>query len=346
MKKKVKILLIVLIILLIIACIAVAGGYLYFKKKLNKITYKPLDETDLGIEQTQEEDIDENIDLGETTKFVIFGSDSRDEDDETKGRSDSIIIVCLNHVNKSITFISIPRDSYVNVPGYGMTKINHAYAYGQEQLSIKTINTNFGTDLSQYLTIDFSGMEKCIDRVGGVEVTLSQAEVNEINRRLGRGNNNVSMINHKLFNKLNNNQLNSTVNNNQNVPNVNQQKIINSPNTHNINYNIIPLQNSAIINRNNSSININPLQNKSISFSPNIYTPIQNYQNSPLILILPPSLSLSSQYNNQISNNNNPNIIYEKNINQSINYNINNNININSYNNSDSSFGNDSKNRN
>ena len=158
-----------------------------------------------------------------------------------------------------------------------------------------------------------------------------------------RGNNNVSMINHKLFNKLNNNQLNSTVNNNQNVPNVNQQKIINSSNTHNINYNIIPLQNRAIINRNNSSININPLQNKSISFSPNIYTPIQNYQNSPLILILPPSLSLSSQYNNQISNNNIPNIIYEKNINQSINYNINNNININSYNNSDSSFGNDSK---
>ena len=200
MKKKVKILLIVLIILLIIACIAVAGGYLYFKKKLNKITYKPLDETDLGIEQTQEEDIDENIDLGETTKFVIFGSDSRDEDDETKGRSDSIIIVCLNHVNKSITFISIPRDSYVNVPGYGMTKINHAYAYGQEQLSIKTINTNFGTDLSQYLTIDFSGMEKCIDRVGGVEVTLSQAEVNEINRRLGRGNNNVSAPGTQILN--------------------------------------------------------------------------------------------------------------------------------------------------
>lgn len=200
MKKGLKIFLIVLCILLIITCTCVLIGYFYIKNKVNKITYKEIDKNDLGIETTEEDNSNEPVDLGETTKFVIFGSDSRDEDDETKGRSDSIIITTINHVNKSITFISIPRDSYVNVPGYGMTKINHAYAYGQEQLSIKTINTNFGTDLTQYLTIDFSGMERCIDRVGGVEVTLSQAEVNEINRRLGVGNNNVSSPGTQILN--------------------------------------------------------------------------------------------------------------------------------------------------
>ena len=62
-----------------------------------------------------------------------------------------------------------------------MTKINHAYAYGQEQLSIKTLNTNFGLDLTQYVTIDFSGLVNCIDRVGGVELTLTQEEVDFIN---------------------------------------------------------------------------------------------------------------------------------------------------------------------
>ena len=191
MNKKLRVFLIIICTLTILVCLCVLGGYIYFKSKINKITYKPLDESDLGIEQVEKEPEEEIVNLGETTKFVIFGSDSRDQDDETKGRSDSIIIVCLNHIKKSITFIIIPRDSYVNVPGYGMTKINHAYAYGQEQLSIKTINSNFGTDLSQYITIDFAGMERCVDRVGGVEVTLSQAEVNEINRRLGKGNNNV-----------------------------------------------------------------------------------------------------------------------------------------------------------
>ena len=65
-----------------------------------------------------------------------------------------------------------------------MTKINHAYAYGQEQLSIKTLNTNFGLDLTQYVTIDFSGLVNCIDRVGGVELTLSQEEVDFINSEM------------------------------------------------------------------------------------------------------------------------------------------------------------------
>ena len=44
--------------------------------------------------------------------------------------------------------ISIPRDTYVDIPGYGKTKINHAFAYGKEQLAIKTINQNFGLNIS------------------------------------------------------------------------------------------------------------------------------------------------------------------------------------------------------
>lgn len=173
---------IVLCVFIAIVLIIILCGYLFIKSKFDKMTYKELDETDLGIEVSNDDAAQVNVE--DITKFVIFGSDSRDTDNSYAGRSDTIIIVVINNIDKSINLISVPRDTYVDVPGYGMTKINHAYAYGQEQLSIKTLNTNFGLDLTQYVTIDFSGLVNCIDRVGGVELTLSQEEVDFINSEM------------------------------------------------------------------------------------------------------------------------------------------------------------------
>ena len=179
---------IVLLIILVIIIGCILAGYLFIKSKFDKMTYKPLDEADLGIETVEEEPEKPKVQVDDKIKFVIFGSDSRDTEDSYAGRSDTIIIVVINNVDKSINLISIPRDTYVNVPDYGMTKINHAYAYGQEQLSIKTINSYFGLDLTQYMTIDFSGLVNSIDRVGGVELTLDQDEVNFINQRVSAEN--------------------------------------------------------------------------------------------------------------------------------------------------------------
>ena len=186
-KKQGKVWIILLIILIVIlGCIF--AGYLFIKSKFDKMTYKPLDEADLGIETVEEEPEKPKVQVDDKIKFVIFGSDSRDTDNSYAGRSDTIIIVVIDNVNKSINLISIPRDTYVNVPDYGMTKINHAYAYGQEQLSIKTINSYFGLDLTQYITVDFSGLVSSIDRVGGVDITLDQDEVNFINQRVSAEN--------------------------------------------------------------------------------------------------------------------------------------------------------------
>ena len=186
-KKQGKVWIILLIILIVIlGCIF--AGYLFIKSKFDKMTYKPLDEADLGIETVEEEPEKPKVQVDDKIKFVIFGSDSRDTDNSYAGRSDTIIIVVIDNVNKGINLISIPRDTYVNVPDYGMTKINHAYAYGQEQLSIKTINSYFGLDLTQYITVDFSGLVSSIDRVGGVDITLDQDEVNFINQRVSAEN--------------------------------------------------------------------------------------------------------------------------------------------------------------
>ena len=181
MKSKKAIIIPIVIILVIIAACAI-GGYMYTRHIYSKMTYKPIDEEDLGINVVEVEKKKSNIE--DYTRFVIFGSDSRDDDNQYAGRSDSIIIVVINNIDKKVSFISIPRDTYVEVPGYGMTKINHAFAYGQEQLSLKTINANFGTDLTQYITIDFYGLMYTVDRVGGVEVYLDNDEIAFINNRV------------------------------------------------------------------------------------------------------------------------------------------------------------------
>ena len=181
--KRLSIGLVIFLVIIFLIVGVFVGSILYLKSKLNKITYKPVDVTDLGIEEEKMPTISE-----EYTRFVIFGSDSRDTSNQYAGRSDTIIIVVLDNVNKKINLISIPRDTYVDVTGYGYTKINHAYAYGQEQLSLKTINSNFGLNLTQYVTIDFSGLVDSIDMVGGVEVYLTQEEVDFINGGMDAAN--------------------------------------------------------------------------------------------------------------------------------------------------------------
>ena len=181
LKKALKIIAKILIVIIVIVGVIIGAITLFIKSKIDKINYKEVDVEDLGID---EENIPDNAPKisEEYTRFVIFGSDSRDESNEYAGRSDTIMIVVLNNIDKAVNIISIPRDTYVNVPGYGYTKINHAYAYGQEQLSLKTINSNFGLNLTQYITIDFSGLIESIDQVGGVEVNLTQEEEDFINR--------------------------------------------------------------------------------------------------------------------------------------------------------------------
>lgn len=183
-KKGLIIFLVILSILLIIG-----GGLVYYvHSKINNINYEEIDKDDLEVNVNLYEEIIEESDITEEefkdiVNIAFFGSDSRDVYNEYAGRSDSIMIASINPVKKSIKLISIPRDTYVSIPGgYGWTKINHAYAYGKEQLSIKTINSNFGLDITEYVTIDFSGLVNIINDVGGIELEINEAEKNYINK--------------------------------------------------------------------------------------------------------------------------------------------------------------------
>lgn len=175
-----KILIVLPIIFVILGILA--GSFIM--KKLNNLQIQEIDTSDLAINRNLYNEVSDVLSRSEFEKIhtlVLFGTDSRDSNNMASGRSDSIIIVSINMNSKAIKLISIPRDTYVEVPEYGKTKINHAYAYGGEILAIKTINQNFGLNINEYATIDFSGLIHIINEIGGIQVSISKSEMEYIN---------------------------------------------------------------------------------------------------------------------------------------------------------------------
>lgn len=96
--------------------------------------------------------------------------------DDTKGmkRSDTIIVAHIEPRTRRIGVISIPRDTRVDVPGVGMTKINHAYAYGQESLTKRTVEAFLNVPIDHVVKVYVKGVEDLIDKLGGVKVNVEK----------------------------------------------------------------------------------------------------------------------------------------------------------------------------
>lgn len=101
--------------------------------------------------------------------ILIIGTDSRGED---RGRSDSLMVAHYDQKRKQPKLISIMRDSYVDIPGYGKDKINAAYSYGGIELVRKTLKENFDLPIEYYVTINFDHFKEAIDNLFPKGVTL------------------------------------------------------------------------------------------------------------------------------------------------------------------------------
>ena len=146
----------------------VAGTYFWLNGKLNKtVTLPATSLTSAG------------------TNWLITGSDSRaglsraEIDalhvgfDEGTLNSDSIMLLHMGS-GRSV-LISIPRDSYVNIPGHGYNKINAALAYGGANLLIQTVENVTGLKIDHYMGIGFGGLVAVVNKIGGVQICLKTA---------------------------------------------------------------------------------------------------------------------------------------------------------------------------
>ncbi len=115
--------------------------------------------------------------LQRTRNILLIGTDQRDLD--YVGRTDTIMVLAIDAPNSRASLISFPRDMYLPIPGVGYSRINTAYAYGEERkpggglpLLMSTIERNFGIPIERYARIDFSGFQDVVDALGGVDVTV------------------------------------------------------------------------------------------------------------------------------------------------------------------------------
>jgi LCP family protein required for cell wall assembly len=117
--------------------------------------------------------------------FLLVGSDSLADEPSTgsdavatggipgAGRSDALMLLRVDAGFASATVVSIPRDSWVPVPGHGMAKVNAGYALGGPSLAVRTVEELTGIRVDHFAVIDFAGFRALTDSVGGIDVTIA-----------------------------------------------------------------------------------------------------------------------------------------------------------------------------
>lgn len=89
--------------------------------------------------------------------------------------TDTMMLVHIPANHESVQVVSLPRDSWVSIPGHGMNKINAAYGIGGPALMVSTVESATGLDINDYVEVNFVGFVKVIDALGGVNVCLPYA---------------------------------------------------------------------------------------------------------------------------------------------------------------------------
>lgn len=133
-------------------------------------------------EQKQEDIVLEEQKHDDIYNIVLSGVDTRSYN--LNSRSDTIILASYNRTKRTIKLVSFMRDSWVHLPDRGWSRINTATVYGGTGLLINTLNENFDLDVQGYIQVKFDDFRDIIDALGGIDVELTQQEINYINRKL------------------------------------------------------------------------------------------------------------------------------------------------------------------
>lgn len=183
---------VVFLSLLFIVC---GSGILYYYKTLDSFNFEKIygqdnDDSTVSGDAPDLGDGDLNTDMDSgllndpmVLNVMLFGSDMRADSGEDYGRSDSMILLSIDNRHDKIKVSSFLRDTYVDIPGYGMGKITAAYSYGGPQLAIETIQKNFGIKIDRYAVVGFDAFENIVDTLGGIDLELTQDEIDYINHQ-------------------------------------------------------------------------------------------------------------------------------------------------------------------
>lgn len=169
MSKKKKLVVVTFTVLLLIICFgSITMGYSYYlfskTKKANIDEENVLSkDSKVTIKNTQSDD-SKNV-----SNVLLIGTDNCT-------LADSIMILTVDRKNDDIKLSSIMRDSWVDIPGYGNSKINASFSRGGAGLLLRTINENYNLAIDKYIRVDFSKLPKLIDKLGGIDINVTKEE--------------------------------------------------------------------------------------------------------------------------------------------------------------------------
>jgi LCP family protein required for cell wall assembly len=169
--------LIVELILIVGLIFALVRSYVHNKYSL--LDVREIKEEDLKINDGLDKEV-----LKGYTNIALFGVDARDANLGAGNRSDAILIASINNDTKKVKVISVYRDTLLEVPdsdGAYTVKVNSAYAYGGPELAIQTLNSNLDLNITEYITINWEGLTRAIDAIGGVQVHVEEEELDMLN---------------------------------------------------------------------------------------------------------------------------------------------------------------------
>ena len=115
----------------------------------------------------------------DVVNILLIGTDARTRTEAA--RSDAMILVSLNKRTQKIVLTSFMRDIYTYIPDYGYNRLNAPYAIAGADYLIETLEADFGVSIDSYAAVNFYDFADIIDTLGGVDLTLTNAEVDFIN---------------------------------------------------------------------------------------------------------------------------------------------------------------------
>ena len=188
-----KVLVILLAIVLILASTTTAIGYYYYKTTLQK----PLAQIYRPVARSNQEGTPKaaatsapvyEVIKGRSWNILLLGSDNDSKYTFPGVLTQVMMVVHVDTVKNTVTMVSIPRDSWVSAPGFGMHKIDQAFFLGEQQtgkfedgiqLARDTIEKDYGITIDRYAWVGLDGFSKVIDTLGGVDIDIEHPIVDD-----------------------------------------------------------------------------------------------------------------------------------------------------------------------
>lgn len=130
---------------------------------------------------------DERDKMNSYRDIALFGVDSREGELESGTNSDTIMVCSINKKTGEVKLVSVYRDTYLDTTDGHYRKCNSAYAIGGAQQAISMLNKNLDLNITDYATVNFEALVDVVDLVGGVDITLTEGEVEWLNGYLVEG---------------------------------------------------------------------------------------------------------------------------------------------------------------